>query len=195
MVASKSDVWSYFRDSGRCGSDALKFFPIWNKFPQLLLILASYPVFSVSCRILVSNFFIIQNLSKIQPLTLSVAEIFAFVRHFVLSDMPYLGNAINQQLCLPDRRPTLQKLIKRLPEVFYDRLVCPPGISERSLKTGRGTGSSSGGREFHQKVPETGAKLENSTISKSYQNHIEIIKSIITKSQRNHLKMTMCFFL
>ena len=25
--------WSYFRDSGRCGSDALKFFPIWNKFP------------------------------------------------------------------------------------------------------------------------------------------------------------------
>ena len=33
MVASKSDVWSYFRDSGRCGSDALKFFPIWNRFP------------------------------------------------------------------------------------------------------------------------------------------------------------------
>ena len=161
----------------------------------LTCILAFYPVFSLSWHILVSNLFIIQNLSKIQPLTLSVADFFAFVRHFVLSDMLYLGNAIDGQVCFPDQRPTLQKQNQRPPEVFYDCVVCPPGISERNLKTGRGTGSF----QWRVRLPSKGSpdkckawKFNHiKIISKSYRNHKINRNEIVTKSYK---KMKMCLF-
>ena len=138
----------------------------------LTCILAFHRVFSLSWHILVSNLFITQNLSKIQPLTLSVADFFAFVRHFVLSDMPYKGNAIDQRVCFPDRHPTVQKLIKRPPEVFYDCVVCPQEFQSATLKLAEALAHSSGGCDFHQKVPE---RQVQSLKIQPYQNHIEII--------------------
>ena len=164
-------------------------------FLDLTCILAFYRVFGLSWHILVSHLFIIQNLSKIQPLTLSVADFFAFVRHFVLSDMLYKGNAIDQRVCFSDRHPTVQKLIKRPPEVFYDCVVCPPRISERNLKTGRGTGSF----QWRVRLPSNGApdrckawKFNHiKIISKSYRNHKINRNKIVTKSYK---KMKLCIF-
>ena len=94
--------------------------------------------------------------------------------------------------------PHCRKEIKRPPEVFYDCVVCPPGISERTLKTGRGTGSF----QWRVRLPSKGSRNRCKAwkfnhikiISKSYRNHIEIIRSIITKSYRKHIKKWICAF-